>query len=149
MNEILNEMSGCYTRNSADVTAKVIDGELIIIRLSDGTYYSMENVGTHIWELIEMQYDLSTVARTLAGWYGVPVARAEADVAKLVRQLVEEGLTIPAPGGPASESVEAPAGLLPYESPTLNIYRDMGNLLALDPPTPGIDDLLFGNGRDQ
>jgi hypothetical protein len=40
-----------------------------------------------------------------------------------------------------------PASTLAYEKPRLNIYRDMGNLLALDPPTPGIDDLLFGDGK--
>lgn len=26
---------------------------------------------------------------------------------------------------------------LPYETPKLNIYRDMGDLLTLDPPIPG------------
>jgi hypothetical protein len=29
---------------------------------------------------------------------------------------------------------------LPYELPKLNIYRDMGDLLALDPPVPGLGD---------
>ena len=28
----------------------------------------------------------------------------------------------------------------PYEIPKLNIYRDMGDLLALDPPVPGLGD---------
>jgi hypothetical protein len=27
----------------------------------------------------------------------------------------------------------------PYEQPQLNIYRDMGDLLALDPPTPRLE----------
>jgi len=35
----------------------------------------------------------------------------------------------------------APAGKLPYEPPRLSVYRDMGDLLALDPPAPGLTDI--------
>ena len=33
---------------------------------------------------------------------------------------------------------EKPQNTLPYETPSLNIYRDMGDLLALDPPMQGM-----------
>jgi len=29
---------------------------------------------------------------------------------------------------------------VPYEIPKINIYRDLGDLLALDPPVPGLGD---------
>jgi hypothetical protein len=143
---MLNELRGSFTANSDHVAAKVIDGELIIIRLSDGTYYSMDNAGARVWALIEAQHPIADVVRIISSWYGAAADRVESDVATLVRELLDEGLIIAASaeanGGPGA----VPADLEPYETPTLHIYRDMGNLLALDPPTPGIDDLMFGNG---
>lgn len=137
-----------YAPNREDVAAKVIDGELIAIRLSDGTYYSLEQVGTRAWELIEAGHGLSAVAAAIASEYRVPVERVASDLRDLARELLAEALIVRATPDASIENVAAhPAGTAPYRSPRLNIYRDMGNLLALDPPTPGIDDLLFRDGK--
>ena len=145
------EHRGPFTVNREEVVSKVIDGELIIIRLSDGTYYSMENVGTRVWELVERHHDLPAVVETIAAWYGTPAARVESDVAALVRDLVQERLiAVSAEGAaPGARREAAPTGLLAYEPPRLNVYRDMGNLLALDPPTPGIDDIPLKEGKNR
>ena len=66
------EHRGPFTVNREEVVSKVIDGELIIIRLSDGTYYSMENVGTRVWELVERHHDLPAVVRRLPPGTGRP-----------------------------------------------------------------------------
>jgi hypothetical protein len=142
------EASGCYGVKADDVAAKVIDGELIIIRLSDGTYYSMDNVGAHVWELLEGQTDLRTIAETIADRYRAPVEQVARDLERLVQDLLDEALIVPVDGErgtPAERPAAGPA--LAYQAPRLNVYRDMGNLLALDPPTPGIDDLLFDTGK--
>ena len=140
----MTDLAGVFTVNRTDVAAKVIDGELIIIRLSDGTYYSMEKVGTTVWEMIDGGTDLSTLVREVASRYGAAVAEVEGDVAALLRQLIEECLVLPSDGAlPAAPP--APSATTPYQKPKLNVYRDMGNLLALDPPTPGIDDLAYGD----
>lgn len=143
----MSELQGFFTANQEDVAAKVIDGELIVIRLSDGTYYSMDNVGARVWELIEARHDFAALVQTIANWYGAPVEQVESEVGSLLRELLAERLIVPSPGNGDGATGEAPAGLLAYETPRLHIYRDMGNLLALDPPTPGIDDLLFGDGK--
>lgn len=140
----MGEQRGPFRLNQEDIAAKVIDGELIIIRLSDGTYYSMDNVGARAWELIEARYDFPALTRTISGWYGVPVDRVENDLGPLVQELLSERLIVAAEPEMAASAVATPTGeALEYEIPHLNIHRDMGNLLALDPPTPGIDDLLF------
>jgi len=135
------EHRGTFAPNRNEVAAKVIDGELIIIRLSDGTYYSMDNVGTQVWELLERGHALPAVIATLAAWYGVAADRVERDAAALVDELLAERLVVAAGAGGGGEEGARPADLLAYDAPRLNVYRDMGNLLALDPPTPGIDDL--------
>ena len=146
----MTEPEGRFAPNREDVAAKVIDGELIAIRLSDGTYYSMEHVGTRAWELLEAGHELSAVAVSIAADYAVPVERVATDLRGLARELLAESLIVPAPtGGPPAAPAALPGGTAPYQSPRLNIYRDMGNLLALDPPTPGIDDLLFRDGKPE
>ncbi len=141
----MSELAGTFTTNREDVAAKVIDGELIIIRLSDGTYYSMDNVGTSVWELIEAHIDFRTLVREIATRYDAPAAEVESDVSTLIRELMDEGLIVPAEGAGGVPAVRLQVAPKTYQKPRLNIYRDMGNLLALDPPTPGIDDLSFGN----
>lgn len=143
------ELESCFAPVREDVAAKVIDGELIIIRLSDGTYYATDNVGARVWELIEGGHALGGIIRAITAWYGMEAGRVERDVAALVEQLLAEGLIAAVPARAIGEPPgTAPDGPLPaYEAPQLAIYRDMGNLLALDPPTPGIDELLFREGQ--
>ena len=146
----MTDLEGRFAPNREDVAAKVIDGELIAIRLSDGTYYSMEQVGTRAWQLIEAGHELSAVARAIASDYAVPAERVAGDLRGLLRELLAESLIVPAADqGTRTDPAAAPAAALPYQPPRLNIYRDMGNLLALDPPTPGIDDLLFRDGKPE
>jgi len=147
----MTELRGPFAPNRDEVAAKVIDGELIIIRLSDGTYYSMDNVGTRVWELIERRHDLAAVIETIAAWYDVPVERVAQDTTPLVDELLAERLIVRCEPAPADHpGLEArPGDLLAYDAPRLNTYRDMGNLLALDPPTPGIDDLPLKGGKDR
>ena len=143
-------MPELFTPNREEITAKVIDGELIIIRLSDGTYYSMDNIGTRVWELLEGNYDVAALVDVVASAYKVARERVETDVGSLVRDLLAERLVV-ATNGDAARQVDPgpPPETLAYETPRLNIYRDMGNLLALDPPTPGIDELLFDDDKDR
>jgi hypothetical protein len=59
----------------------------------------------------------------------------------LLKELVDEKLILAA-DGVAGGDREQPGQVdtkQSYEPPQLNIYRDMGDLLALDPPTPGLE----------
>ena len=52
--------------NEAEVAAKVLDGEAIIINLSNGIYYSMDKVGGLIWEMIERGRSLQEIVESIA-----------------------------------------------------------------------------------
>lgn len=130
--------------NSKEVAAKVLDGEAILINLSNGMYYSMDKVGGLLWELITEGHSLGEIAETIVSHYDVSLDRARADVERLAEELLRERLVIVSrslfsPSG--CQSVQPPNEALSYESPALNIYRDMGDLLALDPPMPGLTDI--------
>jgi hypothetical protein len=126
-----------------EVAAKVIDGEAIIINLANGIYYSMDKVGGLIWDLVQAGHSLEEVIMAVTDRYDVSREKVEADIQELVEELLRENLVALSEDGaaPAETRQIAQEGKLPYEAPKLNIYRDMGDLLALDPPTPGLGDI--------
>ncbi len=134
-----------------EVAAKVMDGEAIIINLANGVYYSMDKVGGLIWEAIEKQSSLSAIIAETVARYEVSSERAEADIQRIAEELLQENLvTVSETNGSAQMTTElGQQERLPYEAPTLNIYRDMGDLLALDPPTPGLQDIAWKEPNDE
>jgi hypothetical protein len=132
----------CFQPREEEVAAKVIDDEAIIINLANGIYYSMDKVGGLIWEMIEGKHSLEEMVAATIARYDVSREQAQADVEQLVHELLQENLVIASEDGAAvlEKRQAEPQEKLPYEIPKLNIYRDMGDLLALDPPVPGLAD---------
>jgi hypothetical protein len=133
---------GTFRVREEEVAAKVIDGEAIIINLATGMYYSLTGTGGEAWALLESGRTLSEIAEHLSRRYGVPLGQAREDVERLAGDLIAEKLVevraAPGPVGAtgAATSAEGTAG--PYAAPVLEAYRDMADLLALDPPMPGL-----------
>src|SRR4029450_12807775 len=105
-------------------------------------YYSLDNAGAAMWQMIEECRRLGNIAAAIAARYDVALGRAEEGVLRLAGELLRgDG------GGRTGSEAELPAAepavahALPYESPQLNAYRDMEDLLALDPPTPSFTDI--------
>jgi hypothetical protein len=134
-----------------EVAAKVIDGEAIIINLANGIYYSMDKVGGVIWEMLEAGHSLEEVIEATIRRYDVSREQAQADVERLATELAQENLLRVLDGGapPQQPVVQDGQQTLPYETPTLNIYRDMGDLLALDPPTPGLQEIAWKEPKEE
>lgn len=132
-----------YRANAREVAAKVVDGEAVLINLSNGKYYSMTGSGGAIWELLVVGGTVAGMARQLAQRFDVGPDVALRDVAGLVKVLGKEGLVIAGAGhvGEPAALPAAGAAREAYESPHLHTYTDMGELLALDPPMPGLDDI--------
>lgn len=139
-----------YGPREEEVAGKVIDGEAIIINLSNGTYYSMDGGGALLWELLQERRSVGEIVDALWARYDVSREAAQTDVHGLMAELLSERLI-----GPAGEEGIAELALasfdrrLPYERPSLHVYRDMGDLLALDPPTPGLDSPWKDSEREE
>ena len=133
--------------NHEGVAAKVMDGEAIMINLANGLYYSMDQVGGLIWELIEAGLSLGEIATIVSQNYEVTADQALRDIQRLVEELLTEDLVIVRNDSARMEQAvpEALRQPLPYEPPKLSIYRDMAELLALDPPVPGVGDEIWAD----
>ena len=126
--------------NRVEVTSKVMDGEAIMINLANGIYYSMDKVGGKIWECIEQEQSLEQIIQAIVASYDVSHEQGKKDIENLVGQLLEENVIVLKENGESTHLNfgEKSQNTSPYETPLLNIYRDMGDLLALDPPMPGM-----------
>lgn len=129
--------------NDAEVTATLIDGEAIMINLNTGVYYGIDGAGARIWQLSAAGTNQHDISDIIASEYSIDQSQAAADVTRLVNQFVEEGLLIPhtypnIPLPPPSQAMQTP-----YATPDLDIYREMGHLLALDPPMPGLENITW------
>ena len=132
----------CFRPREEEVASKVIDGEAIIINLANGVYYSIDKVGALVWDRLQAGHTLDDVITAVTGSYDVPREQAESNVRDLVQELVQENLVVATENGAAAPTEKAmeQQEKAPYDIPRLNIYRDMGDLLALDPPVPGLGD---------
>lgn len=127
--------------NTELVAGEVVDGEAVIINLSNGLYYTMDAVGADVWQLIEGGASASHMAAALSTRYGVDPATVLADVTRVIAELVAEGLVLDRDTPPTAPTSAPPAVVLGppaarYAAPALTRYTDMSEVLALDPPLP-------------
>jgi hypothetical protein len=139
--------------NEKEVAAKVIDGEAIIINLANGLYYSLEKTGALAWVLIGGGYSLDESADLLSTRFSEPRARVRADLEKLANDLLGQKLIVAdqEAGSRVRAALDPPTDGA-YETPVLNTYDDMGDVLALDPPLPQVqvvDDSWEPVGNDR
>src|SRR5262245_29088043 len=126
--------------NRDELAAEILDGEAIIINLATGSYYSMADSGALVWQAVEHHCSLEEIAVRLPTQYDVALERAGADVTSIAERLLAEKIAVPSEAGTCrGDAAAAPQQRLPYAAPTLSVYSDMRNLLALDPPIPSID----------
>lgn len=127
--------------NKEAVAAKVLDGEAIMINLAKGTYYSLDEVGTLVWELIEREHTLGHITEVITRRFQVSPEAAGTDVQRLVEEMLDEGIVVRVDEKERQDAAppmsESESRKLAYRPPELSIYRDMADLLALEPPTPG------------
>ena len=130
-----------YSPNRDEIVAKVLDGEAIMINLSKGIYYSLDGVGGRVWELLEDVRSAASIAMEVVREFDVTPERARADVERILHELQAENVirleSGEIPAFSETASCAGPGAKLPYREPKLTVYRDMADLLALEPPTPG------------
>lgn len=116
---------------------ETIEGEVILIDLDTGTYYSLRDAGAVVWQGIQDGAETSQIVDTLTSSYEGASDEIGSAVAKLLEELTGEGLIEAVDGDtPAAEarvpSVPVP-GRPPFRAPVLEKHTDMQDLILLDP----------------
>lgn len=76
----------------AQVMARQVGEETVILDLASGTYFGLDPVGARVWTLLSGGNTVGEACAALLDEYEVEPARLEQDVSKLVDALVGQGL---------------------------------------------------------
>jgi Coenzyme PQQ synthesis protein D (PqqD) len=119
--------------NSPSVISESIDGEVVVIHLATGTYYSLRGTAARIWDVAASGRTTDEVAKDLAASFdadGVDLGR-ETDT--FLGTLVTEGLMVASEVDPSTTDLDALAARQPWTTPVLETFTDMQDLILLDP----------------
>jgi hypothetical protein len=87
--------SVCFKVNTPNVLQETIDGEVVIVNLDSGNYYSMAQVGADIWSFIESGDAVAEVVNAIRQRYDGDHVDVEDAVNQFVDQLQQEALIVP------------------------------------------------------
>ena len=114
--------SNCrFQPNLSQIAASIIDGETVIVDLSNGNYYSMDGTGTDVWTMIEQRRPLEEMYKILAGEGVADANQIKEDVQVLIGKLLAENVIEAAEAPPDPPAPFAPSGENGYRSPVLHV----------------------------
>lgn len=76
----------------SETLVRIVDGQAVLLSLKTERYYGLDEVGTRIWDLLSAGKTVAETAAVLAGEFDAPAETIEADMQKLLAELLKEGL---------------------------------------------------------
>ena len=77
---------------AGDVLSSELGSEYVLLNLRDGIYYGLEDVGSHIWRLVQKPVSVAEICDAIVETHEVDPERCRRDVVKLLGELVERRL---------------------------------------------------------
>lgn len=77
---------------NTDLMAVPMDGDLVMMSISQGTYYGINPVGGRIWSLLEQPASVASLCNTIVSEFEVSKEQCEQDVLQFVEQLLKAGV---------------------------------------------------------
>lgn len=74
--------------------ATEVDSQVVILEYQTGTYFTLNQVGTRIWHLLEQGKALQEILNELLKEYDVSEQRLHQDLLNLIKKLKERGLIL-------------------------------------------------------
>lgn len=130
--------------NESGVVHETIDGEVVVINLETGAYYSLEGPAADVWDAMTSAGNLDDIVRVVCERYDVPPEKATSDVQRFLEELCGEDLVVAdsSPNGTgAHHHVGGSGQKQPFEPLQLRKFTDMEHLLLLD-PVHDVDDQM-------
>ena len=77
---------------SNQVLYSEVDGDVTMMSVENGKYYSLKEVGARIWALLEQPMSPEQICNQLMVEYRVDRERCEGEVISVMRQMASEGI---------------------------------------------------------
>lgn len=88
-------MGGRYAVNAENARWRVVDGEAVVINLTNTYYYGLNKTGTFIWSLlVEAERTVDDLVAAVALRYGRSAAAVSSDVHGVLEELTRENLVV-------------------------------------------------------
>lgn len=122
--------------NAPRMVHETVDGEVIVIDLATGAYYSLPGSASEIWQSIIAGGSREDITARVSERHSEESASIQATLDGFLDRLLDEGLIVtgsaaPDSVAPTGASDERPA--TPWSKPVVEKYTDMADLILLDP----------------
>jgi hypothetical protein len=77
---------------AAEQVSSQVEGETVILHMGSGTYFGLDQVGTHVWEQLREPRTLAELRDGVVARFEVAPERAERDLQRLLADLEDQGL---------------------------------------------------------
>lgn len=77
---------------SAEVIFTEVNGDVTMMSVQNGKYYSLPSVGAHIWRILDEPASVAEICDRLMTQYRVDGDRCKLEVLTFVRQLADQGI---------------------------------------------------------
>ena len=126
-----------YEPAGQDVVAEEIEGEVVIVNLNNGNYYSLGHSGSLAWAGIQRRASLQQMQEWQQQHYSGDPEVMNLELERLLQALEEEALIRRVADSASVAPAEPPgppeSGKQVYQTPLFERFTDMGDLLLLDP----------------
>ena len=85
---------GGRLRRQDGILAQEAQGQTVLLRLDDGGYYALDEVGAMIWELCDGGRSVGEIVGLLCEEFDAPAAIVQADVLEFIDDLRRERLLV-------------------------------------------------------
>src|ERR1700754_4428990 len=83
-------------RRQEGVIVQEAQGQTVLLRLEDGSYYALDDVGARVWELCDGERTTDEIVEGMCAEFAAPRETIAADVLDFVSELREERLLVEA-----------------------------------------------------
>ena len=117
-----------YKLDTKALTFEKFDDELIVINLARGTYSSLTGSAPAIFDLLAEAQSAADIARHFG--FDPDKSPEASEIVAFLHLLAENGFLETVVGGTSSPP---PAKPLAWNAPTIEVFHDLSDLMALDP----------------
>jgi coenzyme PQQ biosynthesis protein PqqD len=89
-----NVSLGERLRRHDGILAQEAQGQTVLLRLEDGGYYALNEVGAMIWELCDGEHAVAEIVAAMCAEFDAPEETVRADVIEFIADLRREQLLV-------------------------------------------------------
>lgn len=122
--------------NQSGIVHETIDGEVVIVNLETGTYYSLQSTGAAVWNVLVSSPTESELCAAVVARYDVDPDSLTAELHDFLDELQREALVLRDAGGSdpsRAEPFDEPTDKMHFETLRIQKFTDMTEALLLDP----------------